>query len=381
MDVVSGFLGGFWTSVLAFLLVLTVLVFVHELGHYLIARRNGVRIEVFSIGFGPELFGWTDRVGTRWKFSAVPLGGYVKMFGDADPASTPGAHLPAMTADERAVSFHHKRLGQRAAVVAAGPIANFVFSIVVLSLLFATAGQSFTPPDVGGVQPGSAAERAGLMPGDLITAIDGAGIQRFEEIRQIVSIKPGETLAMTVQRDGRSVALTVTPDSREMTDRFGNVHRIGQLGITRGGAEMKRHDPITAVWQAGREVAGMVSGTFVALGQMIEGSRGTEELGGPLRIAQMSGEVAQTGWYPLVWFMAFLSVNLGLINLFPVPLLDGGHLLFYAIERLRGRPLGPRAQEYGFRIGLALVLTLMVFATWNDLVQLRVVDFFRGLVS
>lgn len=374
-------MGGFGTTALFFLLVLTVLVFVHELGHYLVARRNGVRIEVFSIGFGPELFGWTDRAGTRWKFSAVPLGGYVKMFGDADPASTPGAAVPGMTAAERSVSFHHKRLGQRAAIVAAGPIANFLFAVVALAVLFATAGQSFTPPDVGGVQPGSAAERAGLQPGDLIVSINGSGIQRFEEIRQMVSIMPGEALEIVVERDGRTLSLAATPDVRELTDRFGNVQRIGQLGIMRGGAETRRHDPLTAVWQAGREVAGMISGTFVALGQMIEGSRGTEELGGPLRIAQMSGEVAQVGWYPLITFMAFLSVNLGLINLFPVPLLDGGHLLFYALEGLRGRPLGPKAQEYGFRIGLALVLTLMVFTTWNDLVHLRVVDFFRGLIS
>ncbi|OYD81777.1 RIP metalloprotease RseP [Azospirillum brasilense] len=374
-------MGGFGTTLLSFLLVLTVLVFVHELGHYLVARRNGVRIEVFSIGFGPELFGWTDRSGTRWKFSAIPLGGYVKMFGDADPASTPGALTQSMSAEEQAVSFHHKRLGQRAAIVAAGPIANFLFAIVALTILFATAGQSFTPPDVGGVQPGSAAERAGLQPGDLIVSINGSDIQRFEEIRQIVSMQPGAPLEMVVQRDGRSVNLTATPDVREVTDRLGNTHRIGQLGIMRGGAETKRHDPLTALWQAGREVVGMVSGTFVALGQMIEGSRGTEELGGPLRIAQMSGEVAQSGWYPLIWFMTFLSVNLGMINLFPVPLLDGGHLMFYALEGLRGRPLGPKAQEYGFRIGLALVLTLMVFATWNDLVQLRVVDFFRGLIS
>ncbi|AWU93484.1 RIP metalloprotease RseP [Azospirillum ramasamyi] len=377
MDVI----GGFWTSVLAFLLVLTVLVFVHELGHYLIARRNGVRIETFSIGFGPELFGFTDRTGTRWKFSALPLGGYVKMFGDADPASTPGSNLSGMTEEERSVSFHHKRVGQRAAIVAAGPIANFLFSIVVLAVLFMTAGQSFTPPDVGGIQPGSAAERAGILPGDIILSVDGTGIQRFEEIRQIVSIRPGQPLAIELNRDGRVMTVTATPDSQSVTDRLGNSHQIGLLGISRGSVGMMRHDPLTAVWQAGREVAGMISGTFTALGQMVQGSRGTEELGGPLRIAQMSGEVAQSGLYPLIWFMTFLSVNLGLINLFPVPMLDGGHLVFYAFEKLRGRPLGARAQEYGFRIGLALVLTLMVFATWNDLVQLRVVDFFRGLVS
>lgn len=375
------FIGGFWTSVLAFLVVLTVLVFVHEMGHYLVARRNGVRIEVFSIGFGPELFGWNDRSGTRWKFSAIPLGGYVKMFGDADPASTPSERVRVMSEDERAVSFHHKTVGARAAIVAAGPAANFVFSIVVLALLFMTAGQPFTPADVGGIQPGSAAEAAGLEPGDVIRSIDGTGIARFEEIRQIVSLNPERPLDVVVERDGRQIAVTVTPGVQEVTDRFGNVHRIGLLGITRGGTEQVVHDPATAVWQAGREITSMITGTLSAVGQMIEGSRGTEELGGPLRIAQMSGEVAQTGLYALIWFMAFLSVNLGLINLFPVPLLDGGHLLFYAIEGVRGRPLGPRAQEYGFRIGLALVLTLMVFATWNDLVQLRVVDFFRGLVS
>jgi len=374
-------LGGFGTSVFAFLIVLSVLVFVHEYGHYYVARRNGVRVEVFSIGFGPEIFGWHDRVGTRWKFSAIPLGGYVKMFGDADPASTPGSNLPAMSEDEKAVSFHHKRVGQRAAVVAAGPLANFAFALVALTVLFATAGQPFTPPEVGGVQPGSAAEQAGLLPGDRIVSIDGTGIQRFEEIRQIVSIKPDESLSVVIERDGGERTVAVTPQATEMTDRFGNVHRIGLLGITRAGTETVRHDPFTAAWQAGREITGMITGTLTAVGQMIEGSRGTEELGGPLRIAQMSGEVAQTGVYALVWFMAFLSVNLGLINLFPIPLLDGGHLLFYAFEAVRGRPLGARAQEYGFRIGLALVLTLMVFATWNDLVQLRVVDFFRGLVS
>lgn len=374
-------LGGFGTSVLAFLVVLTVLVFVHEFGHYYIARRNGVRVEVFSIGFGPEIFGFHDRAGTRWKFSAIPLGGYVKMFGDADPASTPGAELPHMSESEKAVSFHHKRLGQRAAVVAAGPLANFAFALVALTILFATAGQSFTPPDVGGIQPGSAAERAGLQPGDEIVAIDGTGIQRFEEIRQVVSMNPGRPLAFDIKRDGKPLTLTATPDASEVTDRFGNVHRIGLLGISRSGTENRRHDPLSAAWQAGREVFGMIGGTFTALGQMVEGSRGTEELGGPLRIAQMSGEVAQTGIYTMIWFMAFLSVNLGLINLFPIPMLDGGHLLFYGIEAMRGRPLGPRAQEYGFRIGLALVLSLMVFATWNDLVQLRVVDFFRGLIS
>ncbi len=375
------FLGGFGTSVFAFLLVLSVLVFVHEFGHYYIARRNGVRVEVFSIGFGAELFGWNDRHGTRWKISALPLGGYVKMFGDADPASAQGVELSQMTAAEKAVSFHHKRLGQRAAIVAAGPLTNFLFAFVALTLLFAIAGQPFMPAKVGEVQPNTPAERAGLLAGDRIIAIDGAAVQRFEEIGQIVSVNLGRSLAVDVLREGRQLTVNVTPEESTTTDRLGNTHRVGLIGVRSAEPERKRYDPLTAAWQAGSEITGIVSGTFVAIGQMINGSRGTEELGGPLRIAQMSGQVAQAGPYALVWFMAFLSVSLGMINLFPIPLLDGGHLMFYGLEALRGRPLGPRAQEYGFRIGLALVLTLMVFATWNDLVQLRVVDFLRGLIS
>jgi regulator of sigma E protease len=375
------FLSGLWTYVIPFLIVLTVLVFVHELGHYWVARRNGVRIETFSIGFGPELFGRTDRAGTRWKISAIPLGGYVKMFGDADVASTPSGAVRHMTPEEREVSFFHKRLGQRAAIVAAGPIANFLFAIIGLTLLFSLYGQPFTPADIGSIQPDSAAAQAGMQPGDVIVEVDGQPIERFEEVQQIVRSNQGTPLAMVIQRDGQRLPITATPQVTTITDRMGNSHTIGLLGIGRAGMEYRRHDPLTALWQAGRETVNLTVGTLGAVGQMIAGSRGTEELGGPLRIAQMSGEVAQSGVIALVWFMAILSVNLGLINLFPIPMLDGGHLLFYAVEAIRGKPLGDRAQEYGFRIGLALVLTLMVFATWNDLVHLRVVDFFRDLIS
>lgn len=375
------FLSGLWTYVIPFLVVLTVLVFVHELGHYWVARRNGVRIETFSIGFGPELFGRTDKTGTRWKFSAIPLGGYVKMFGDADAASTPSGAVRSMTPAEREVSFFHKRLGQRAAIVAAGPIANFLFAIIGLTLLFSIYGQPFTPADIGSVQPESAAAQAGMLPGDVIVEVDGQVIERFEEVQQIVRFNQGTPLALVVQRDGQRLPISVTPQVTTVTDRMGNSHTIGLLGIGRAGMEYRRHDPLTALWQAGRETVNLTVGTLGAVGQMIGGSRGTEELGGPLRIAQMSGEVAQSGIVALIWFMAILSVNLGLINLFPIPMLDGGHLLFYAVEAIRGKPLGDRAQEYGFRIGLALVLTLMVFATWNDLVHLRVVDFFRDLIS
>jgi regulator of sigma E protease len=366
MTILTGGLG----YIIPFLVVLTVLVFVHELGHYLVARRNGVRIEVFSIGFGPEIFGWHDRAGTRWKLSAVPLGGYVKMYGDADASSLPSGSLEAMSQEDREFSFHHKRLSQRVAIVAAGPVANFVFAIVLLAGLFSTVGQPFTPADVGQVQAGSAAEQGGIKPGDTITAIDGRQIDRFEDVQQAVALNNGAPMTIVVRRDGREVSLDVTPQMTERTDRFGNVHRIGLLGIGRSGVEYVRRDPASAVLRAAEETWNLSAGTLKAIWQMIVGARTTDELGGPLRIAQMSGEVAQGGIVAIVWFMAVLSVNLGLINLFPIPVLDGGHLLFYVAEAIRGRPLGQRAQEYGFRIGLALVLTLMVFATWNDLMHL-----------
>ncbi|HEV8015038.1 MAG TPA: RIP metalloprotease RseP [Stellaceae bacterium] len=377
----ASFTGGAGYFIFWFLFVLTVLVFVHELGHYLVARWNGVRVEVFSIGFGPELFGWTNRAGTRWKISAIPLGGYVKMFGDADPASMPSADVQAMTPEEREVAFHHKRLPQRAAIVVAGPAANFVFAIVALAALFATVGQPFTPPQVGTVQAGSAAEASGIQSGDVIVSIDGQAIERFEDVQRLVRLDPGQPLNVVVHRGDRDVPLSVTPKLSEVTDRFGNKHQYGLLGIVGQGVQYVRYDPATAVARASGETLDIVGGTLQAVWQMIIGARSTDELGGPLRIAQMSGEVAQYGFSAILPFMAVLSINLGLINLFPIPVLDGGHLLFYAAEAVRGRPLGQRAQEYGFRFGLALVLTLMVFATWNDLVHLRVVEFLKTLVT
>jgi regulator of sigma E protease len=375
------FISGVWTYIVPFLIVLTVLVFVHELGHYWVARRNGVRIEVFSIGFGPEIFGWHDRAGTRWKFSAVPLGGYVKFFGDADAASAPGTELPVMTAEEKAVSFHHKRLGQRAAIVAAGPIANFLFAILIFAALFVFVGQPFTPPEIGEVMPGSAAERGGMRAGDRIVQINGENIERFEDIQRIVQLNLDKPLDLSVRRDNTIVPLTVTPAVIEEVDRLGNRTRVARLGIKGSRVEFVQRGPGEALWRSVGETYTQTAGTLRALGQMVTGHRSSDELGGPLRIAQMSGEVAQGGVGNLVAFMAVLSINLGLINLFPVPLLDGGHLLFYAFEYSRGRPLGARAQEYGFRIGMVLVFSLMIFATWNDLVHLRVVQFLVGLVS
>ncbi|HET6519900.1 MAG TPA: RIP metalloprotease RseP [Geminicoccaceae bacterium] len=363
--------------VVPFLVILTVVVFVHELGHYLVARWNGVRVEVFSIGFGRELFGFTDRAGTRWKFSALPLGGYVKMLGDADASSA----TIDLTKRAEPEAFPAKSVGQRMAIVAAGPMGNFVFAVVVLAILFSTVGRPFTPAEVGEVTPGSPAAVAGLEPGDRILAVDGRPIASFEELQELVRFSPGEPLALTVSRDGVERRVEVVPELTTMTDRFGNEHRIGLIGVSRSGVEFRQSNPAYAVFEAGVETVKLIGGTLHALGQMIVGSRTTEELGGPLRIAQMSGTIAQDGFVPLVWFTAVLSINLGLINLFPIPMLDGGHLVLFTIEAVRGRPLTERSQEVAFRFGLALVLTLMVFATWNDLVQLDVISFFRGLVS
>ena len=366
-----------------FLVVLTVLVFVHELGHYLIARRNGVRIEVFSIGFGPELFGWWDRAGTRWKFSTIPLGGYVKMFGDSDASS--GLPVAGLGAADRGgarglVPLQAARPARRDR--RRRPVANFLFAIVVLALLFMTYGQPFTPAEVGQVLPGSAAERGGIRPGDTIVSIDGSAIDRFEDVQQVVRFNPNVPMTMIVRRDGelRHAAGHPEPGRGEATGSATPSDRPARHPRQRRQIHPARPGDARSGARSARPGT-CPPATLQAMWQMIIGTRGTDELGGPLRIAQLSGEVAQGGVVPLLWFMAVLSVNLGLINLFPVPVLDGGHLLFYAAEAIRGKPLGQRAQEYGFRVGLALVLTLMVFATWNDLVHTGIVDIVKRFVT
>jgi regulator of sigma E protease len=373
MDLISGV----GTYVVPFLIILSVVVFVHELGHYLVARWAGVRVDVFSIGFGPELFGFNDRAGTRWKFSALPLGGYVKMHGDADATSSTVDQSAAPDPD----SFPAKTVWQRMAIVGAGPCANLVFAILVLAVLFSTVGRPFTPAVVGEVPQDSPAAEAGLQPGDRIVAVDQEPLGSFEQLQGIVRDKPDVPLTFTIERDGAPMDLVTTPRQTTIEDRFGQIHKIGLIGISRSGVEFKRSNPLTALAEGGIETYRLITGTLTALGQIVVGSRTTEELGGPLRIAQMSGEIAKDGVVPVIWFTAVLSINLGLINLFPIPLLDGGHLVMYGIEALRGRPLTERMQEVAFRFGLVVVLSLMVFATWNDLVQLNVIEFFKGLVS
>jgi regulator of sigma E protease len=357
-----------------FLFVLTIVVFFHELGHFLVARWAGVKVLTFSLGFGPELFGFNDRHGTRWKVSAVPLGGYVKFFGDDSEASTPSSEaLARMTEEEREGSFHHKKVGPRAAIVAAGPIANFLLAIVIFTCLFAFYGKPNTSARVDQVEAGSAAAAAGFQIGDVVTAIDGSKIETFPDMQQIVATKAGEQLTFTVKRGDTTLQLVGTPVLREMPDMFGNITRRGVLGITRqssaGELSYEPVNPATALGLGVKKTWFVIDQTLSYIGNALRG-RGADQIGGPLRIAQISGQVATLGIIPLLDLAAVLSISIGLLNLFPVPLLDGGHLLFYAAEVVRGRPLSDRAQEYGFRFGLVLVLMLMVFAFYNDFHQL-----------
>jgi regulator of sigma E protease len=358
-----------------FLFVLTIVVFFHELGHFLVARWAGVRVLTFSLGFGPELVGFNDRHGTRWRISAVPLGGYVRFFGDDTEASTPSAEtLANMTAEERQGSFHHKKVGPRAAIVAAGPIANFLLAIVIFTVMFTFFGKPSTTARVDKVEANSAAAAAGFQVGDIVTSIDGTKIESFTDMQRIVAIRAGDKLAFTVKRGDQVVQLSGTPQLREVKDPFGNVHRQGVLGITRqtaaGDVLTERVDPATALWLGVKETWFVIDRTLSYIGGVFTGREAADQVGGPLRIAQISGQVASIGMAALINLAAVLSISIGLLNLFPVPLLDGGHLLFYAVEAVRGRPLSERAQEMGFRIGLGLVLMLMVFATYNDILHL-----------
>jgi len=372
----SGFGDTMLGYLLPFLFVLTVVVFVHELGHFLVARWCGVGIKAFSIGFGPEIVGFTDRHDTRWKISWIPLGGYVKFIDDENVASAGGRRtLDQLTPEERARSFQGKSLAQRAAVVAAGPIANFLLAIVIFTAIFGIFGERITAAKVDIVNPGSAAERAGFLPGDRVISIDGTAIDTFGEMQRIVATSPDQPLHFVVDRGGKTVDITVTPELKTITDRFGNTMRMGLLGIQRTAAPeewtLKRHDPVTAFVMALKETYFVISRSLGYLYDVVTGRESADQLGGPIRIAQVSGQVATAGFLALLNLCAIISVSIGLINLFPIPMLDGGHLLFYGIEALRGRPLSEGTQEMGFRIGLAFVLMLMIFATWNDLIHLK----------
>lgn len=437
-----------------FLLVLSILVFVHEWGHYIVARWCGVKVETFSIGFGKELFGWTDKKDTRWKVSLIPLGGYVKMFGDTDPASSghtegveEGDKVRPFTKAEKEVAFYNKSVSKRAAIVFAGPAINFIFAILILFGLYSFYGQPVTPPMASAIIGGSAADKAGFQPHDKIISIGGQEIDRFEDIRRVVTVALDTPLKFVLERDGKAIETTVTPEKKEVTDRFGFTHSRGLLGIigpgsglaiknitTVSGRDLKgedivrkvllskmnrtveieldrgeetdqliirpfadlnrglrdseskdygaliisdsieediiKHGPVNGIKAAISETWILSASTLTALGQMFTGARSPTELGGIIRIGAIAGDMAQAGFLAIITFTALLSINLGLINLFPIPMLDGGHLVFYALEAIKGGPISEKFQEYAFRFGFVVLIGMMLFANLNDIVQL-----------
>lgn len=360
-------------AVPAFLVVLSVIVFVHELGHYLVARWNGVAIQTFSLGFGRELWGRTDRHGTRWRISMIPLGGYVRFVGDMNPASVPDEDFIARAGPALAPRlFVNKSVWQRMQIVLAGPVANIIFTFLILYALLLGYGRYTITPIIGEVLPQSVAEAAGLRGGDRVLSVDGYEVRGFEDFQRFVSTSPERQVSIVVQRNNSTQTIVVVPESATMEDRFGNVHRIGRIGVTRdvgeGDVSLYRPGAAEAVGMAFEEMRFIVDRTAGFLGDFFVGRGDVEQLGGPVRVARVSGEVATLGIVPLINFMALLSLNIGIFNLLPIPMLDGGHLAYYIAEAIRGRPLSQRVQEIGFRFGLALVFTLMAFTLVNDTV-------------
>lgn len=375
MEFLTTSAGNVLTALPPFLLVLTIVVFFHELGHYLVGRWCGIKAETFSVGFGPELFGRTDRHGTRWKLSLIPLGGYVKFLGDENAASMPsGADGPALSDAERAGSFPGASLWRRAATVAAGPVANFILAIAIFAVMFGLNGRMISDPVVAQVQPASAAEAAGILPGDRFVAIDGEPIEIFDDVQRYVSVRPEVPITVTMDRQGRLLDLTLTPARTEITDPFGNKMEVGRIGVVTntdaGNFRVREYGPLQAVGEGVAQSWYIVTRTVDYIGNIITGREKADQLGGPIRVAKYSKDMSTLGLGALIQLAAVLSVSIGLLNLMPIPMLDGGHLVFYAIEAVRGRPPGEVAQEWAYRVGLTLVLALMLFATWNDVTML-----------
>lgn len=357
--------------ILPFVLIITPVVFFHELGHFSVARAFGVRVETFSIGFGPAIASWQDRKGTRWKISWVPLGGYVKFFGDLDAASTPDRDAAEkMTKEERAVAFPFKPVYQRALIVAAGPAANFVLAIVILTAFLVAFGAVMAPARISEVLPKSPAQAAGLRAGDLILDIDGRHIGSFDDVSAIVMMRPGEPLTVEVDRAGTLLTLHATPRLATVKNQFGEIEKVGQLGIS-AKPEWVHYGPWGAFKEACHLTGLIVQSTLDLRTRLFTSSTAASQLHGPLGIGKLAAQVAQVSYLSLAKLAALISVSIGLVNLFPIPLLDGGHLLYYGIEAVLGRPLGARAQDVGFRLGLAVMLGLMLLATWNDLLRLN----------
>ena len=366
---------GFILGILVpFLFVLTVVIFVHEMGHYLVGRWCGIGARVFSVGFGPELAGFTDRNGTRWRLSAIPLGGYVKFVGDMNAASASATVDGDLDEADRARAFHTKHVWRRAATVFAGPAANFLLAIVIFAFVLAVFGRTVVDPVVSELRDGGAAQAAGIAPGDVFVSVDGNPVDAFADVQRYVAPRSDVPIEFVMRRDGEELPFTITPERLEIEDRFGNRIEQGVIGVLSnaeaGRMRTETYPPLQAMWLGVTETGFVIARTGGYLYGVITGRERPDQIGGPIRVAQVSGQVATLGFVALLNLTAILSVSIGLLNLLPVPVLDGGHLMFYAYEAVRGKPLSEMAQEYGYRIGFALILGLMVFATWNDITML-----------
>ena len=374
MEFLTSSAGNILSALPPFLLVLTIVVFFHELGHYLVGRWCGIHADVFSVGFGPELIGRNDKHGTRWKLSLIPLGGYVKFRGDENATSLPSGAGSELNEAEREGSFPGAALWRRAATVAAGPVANFILAIAIFAVMFGMNGRVIADPVVAQVQPASAAEAAGILPGDRFVAIDGVEVEIFDDVQRYVSVRPEVPITVTLERSGEMVDVTLTPERTEISDPFGNKMEVGRIGVVTnndsGNFRVREYGPIEAVGEGVAQSWYIVARTVDYIGNIITGREKADQLGGPIRVAKYSKDMSTLGIGALIQLAAVLSVSIGLLNLMPIPMLDGGHLVFYAIEAIRGRPPGEVAQEWAYRVGMSLVLALMLFATWNDVSML-----------
>lgn len=377
----------FAVGAIAFPLLLAIIVFVHEYGHFITARLCGVRVDVFSIGFGKPFLKWTDRHGTEWRISPIPLGGFVKFFGDADAASSADPNIvdqnpvttqfprpgegqsKGLTPEEKKVCFHFKPVWQRALIVGAGPMSNFLLALAIFWAFFFAFGIKTFEPVVGSVVPGSAAEAAGIQPGDEIVSVDGRKVETFNDLSQIIMLSAGESLTIKVARKGQEVTLTATPRRGDRPDGLGNQSRVGILGVSVDESRIieKRLGPGEALGAAAQQVYKVLEGTVRFLGRLVQGKEDASQLGGPVKVFQYSSQAMQLGPEVFINLAAVMSISIGFLNLLPVPVLDGGHLMYYAYEAATGRPLGARAQAIGFRIGLVLLVSFMLFVTWNDI--------------
>jgi regulator of sigma E protease len=372
---------GILFSLFAFLLVIGPLIFVHELGHYLVGRWFGVKADAFSIGFGREIAGYTDSRGTRWKLGWIPMGGYVKFAGDMNPASQPTPEWLALPPEERAKTFQAKPVWQRFLIVFAGPATNFLVAIGVFMAFFAAYGVPRTPATLSAVIEGSPAAAAGLRPGDRIKAVAGRPVDTFDEMAEMIRFRPEERLSLDVDRSGQALSVTVTTVANIERDRFGNEFRKGTIGVKSGSVIVEPVSLLELPGEATRQTFAIVRTMVDTLGQIITGRRSVKELGGPIKIAQVSGQQASLGLLNSVMLMALISINLGFINLLPIPMLDGGHLVFYLFEGVARRPVPERAMEWAFRSGLAVLLSFMIFVTLNDILSLGALERLAGLIG